>query len=121
VFRAPTYRHNISYYIKDVRGTNLTDRDALLVAIVRRPRRERIGRRTIVYGSSVNTVERLASALRLRAFHRLADGSNTTLGTFYDDPSGILVTTNYFGASMDPEDVGLVVYYRTPATLLEYI
>jgi len=69
----------------------------------------------------VENVRRLALLFGIDPFHSGGKESEATLDAFYDDPSGILVTTSYFGCGMDPEDMGAVYHYGPPATLTEYI
>jgi superfamily II DNA or RNA helicase len=120
LFRSATTRRNIRYRARSVRGQG--GEEGAAVGEVRAALARYASGKVIVYGQTVETVERLAGALGCAAYHsKVADkaGKRRRMREWVDG-GRVIVATNALGVGIDVPDVRVVIHVGAPRRLRDF-
>jgi ATP-dependent DNA helicase RecQ len=118
-------RPNLRWHVLSAR--NDTEKDGLLVRLLRDRRRGGGEGSAIVYATTRKSVDAVADFLNRHGIR--AGGYHAGIGpverqrlqdSFMTGRTRVVVATNAFGMGIDKPDVRLVVHYNTPSTIEDY-
>ena len=115
-------RENLAWHV--IGAANDPQKDALLLALLRRAPREGV---SLVYAATRRKVDSLADMLnragvRAAGYHAGVppDERRRLQESFIAGTAGVVIATNAFGMGIDKPDVRLVVHYDMPPSLEAY-
>jgi superfamily II DNA helicase RecQ len=127
MFRSRTTRKNIAYRVMLVRAEEGEEQereeDQVVCETVERWMRQKESGKVIIYGGSIERVERIGQILSCEVYHSKVDtveGKGKRLKEWMKG-GGLIVATNALGLGVDVPDVRLVVHAGMPRRLRDYV
>jgi RecQ family ATP-dependent DNA helicase len=127
MFRSRTTRKNIAYRVRIVqageRKEQEEEEDQVVCRTVERWMRRNESGKVIVYGGSIERVERVGEMLSCEVYHSKVDTVEGKIRRLKEWMKGgrLIVATNALGLGVDVPDVRLVVHVGMPRRLRDYV